>query len=119
MSETPDSPHRLIEDDPEHQRRIRERAHRIWEEEGCPPGRADAHWEMARELVAIEDNQRLATLPNPARPHLRNEDELQTDGRPIEPREALDNQGEFPGMADQGDESPRLRRRNTAENETG
>lgn len=47
----------------DHERRVRERAHRIWEEEGRPDGRADTHWEMARELVAIEENQDTATKP--------------------------------------------------------
>ena len=46
----------------DHERRVRERAYRIWEEEGRPNGRADTHWEMARELVAIEQNQ--ARQPN-------------------------------------------------------
>jgi len=34
--------------------RVRERAYRLWQEEGCPEGRADAHRDMACELVAIE-----------------------------------------------------------------
>jgi len=38
------------------ERRIRERAYRIWQEQGCPEGRDEAHWHMARQLVAIEDN---------------------------------------------------------------
>ena len=50
----------------EDQDRIRERAHRIWEREGQPHGRDTQHWEMAREEIAIEDNQHLATKPNPA-----------------------------------------------------
>jgi hypothetical protein len=38
-------------DDLEH--RIRERAHSIWEQEGRPAGRAEAHWAMAcAELAA-------------------------------------------------------------------
>ncbi|MGZ8321568.1 MAG: DUF2934 domain-containing protein [Rhodoplanes sp.] len=41
----------------DHERRVRERAYRIWEEEGRPDGRADTHWEMARELVAIEESR--------------------------------------------------------------
>ena len=45
--------------------RIRGRAHAIWEREGKPDGRADAHWEMAREEIAIADNQALTLLPNP------------------------------------------------------
>jgi hypothetical protein len=32
--------------------RIRERAHEIWREEGCPEGHADEHWRRAeRELT--------------------------------------------------------------------
>jgi hypothetical protein len=46
--------------------RIRARACQIWEREGKPEGRAEAHWEMAREEIAIEDNQSLTLLPNPA-----------------------------------------------------
>jgi hypothetical protein len=37
--------------------RIRERAYRIWLEEGCPEGREKDHWDMATELVPIEDGQ--------------------------------------------------------------
>ena len=45
--------------------RIRERATAIWEREGKPDGRAEVHWDMAREEIAIEDNQALTLLPNP------------------------------------------------------
>jgi hypothetical protein len=31
---------------------IREKAYQIWENEGYPEGRAEAHWEMARLAVA-------------------------------------------------------------------
>jgi hypothetical protein len=40
----------------DHEERIRMHAYRIWEEEGRPEGRAEAHWNMARDLVAGEDN---------------------------------------------------------------
>jgi hypothetical protein len=43
--------------------RIRRRAYRLWEEEGCPEGRELAHWDMATELVAIEDSQNLIRKP--------------------------------------------------------
>ncbi len=33
------------------QQRIRERAYAIWQAEGCPEGRAAAHWDLARRLV--------------------------------------------------------------------
>jgi len=79
------------ENDLEH--RIRERAYRLWLEEGCPEGRAQGNWDLARELVAIEDGQMATTRPV--------RDEL--PGEPIEPLEALENAGEFPTMTDQGE----------------
>jgi len=67
--------------------RVRQRAYRLWVEEGCPEGRSDVHWDKARELVAIEDNQKLATKPVP-RQEARS-------GEPVEPIEAVENTGEF------------------------
>jgi Protein of unknown function (DUF2934) len=69
--------------------RIREKAHKLWEEAGRPEGRAAEHWEKARILVAIEDDH--------------------TSLKPIEqassePLEIQDNLGEAPGaLTDQGD----------------
>jgi hypothetical protein len=40
------------------EQRIRTKAFYIWLEEGCPEGRAQAHWDMATELVAIEKTSR-------------------------------------------------------------
>ena len=37
--------------------RIRERAYKLWEEEGYPDGKAEAHWEKARELIEAEDSE--------------------------------------------------------------
>jgi hypothetical protein len=47
------------------EKRIRTRAHRIWEEEGRPEGRAEIHWNMARELIAVEveDTSKSVALP--------------------------------------------------------
>jgi hypothetical protein len=45
--------------------RIRERAYKIWLDEGCPDGRSEDHWDMARELIAIEDNTPLTLKPVP------------------------------------------------------
>jgi hypothetical protein len=75
------------------ERRIRERAYHLWLEEGQPEGRAQDNWDLARELVAIEDGQMATTRP------IR--DEL--PGEPVEPLEALENAGEFPTMTDQGE----------------
>jgi hypothetical protein len=81
----------IVEDDLE--QRIRERAFFLWLEDGQPEGRAQHHWDLARELVAIEDGQMATTRPV--------RDEL--PGEPVEPLEALENAGEFPTMTDQGE----------------
>jgi|SRR4051812_25314279 hypothetical protein len=69
--------------------RIRERAHRIWEEEGRPGNKATAHWELAKIAVALEDARgemlKAVTFEKP------------------EPIEAVLNQGEFPTLRDQGE----------------
>jgi len=71
------------------QRRIRERAHRLWIEEGRPEGRDKDHWELAKMIIAEEDGQqstrKRAELPQP------------------EPIEAVKNQAEFPTLTDQGE----------------
>ena len=59
-------------------------------DEGCPDGRAEVHWDMAAELVAIEDNH-LGTLKPIGEP-----------ASPIEPLLTLENAGEFPALTDQG-----------------
>jgi len=76
--------------------RIRDRAYRLWVEEGCPEGREQAHWDMATELVAIEDNQRSTEVPV--------DQNLGPLGEPIEPIEAVKNSGEFPTLTDQGEQ---------------
>lgn len=89
------------------EQRIREYAYRIWLDEGCPEGRDKDHWDMAGELVEQEDGQPQAMKPDPVA------EGIEGGGRekPIEPREALENQGDFPGLADQGEESPIAPRR--------
>ena len=85
------------------ERRIRERAHQIWMEEGQPEGREEAHWEMARELVAQQDGQRLATEPNPA---AQGKQRARRD-EPVEPLQAVENLGDLPGaLTDQGERQP-------------
>jgi hypothetical protein len=90
------------EDDAEraHQQRVRERAYQIWLDRNCPEGRADDHWNEARELVAIEDSYRDTLKPNPT------EDYANSPGaEPVEPIEAVRNLGEFPTLSDQGEEA--------------
>ena len=38
------------------ERRIRERAYALWEEDGRPEGRADEYWERARRFIEAEDD---------------------------------------------------------------
>ena len=82
----------------DHEQRIRTRAYRIWEEEGRPEGRAKVHWDMARELVAVEDNFEDTLKPAPS---------LGADDRSGEPiEEALANTGgELPTMTDQDEQT--------------
>ncbi|GGE36748.1 hypothetical protein GCM10007276_12780 [Agaricicola taiwanensis] len=77
--------------------RIRQRAHQIWIEEGKPEGRAEDHWQMARQLVAIEDAPGDDLKPNPlTEPH--------SDEAPVEEASIQENLGEFPTLTDQGEE---------------
>jgi Protein of unknown function (DUF2934) len=83
--------------------RIRVKAFYIWLDEGSPDGRAEAHWDMAAELVAIEDNYRDTFKP------------IGEAGEPVEPMLAVENAGEFPTLRDQGEETIRPLGRKTEE----
>jgi hypothetical protein len=75
--------------------RIRRKAYHLWEEQGRPAGQAEANWELASELVAIEDSQMSATIPV-------QQSIAQIDAP--EPLIALENEGEFPTLTDQGEQ---------------
>jgi hypothetical protein len=79
--------------------RIRERAYRLWLEEGQPEGKASEHWEKARELLALESD------PEEGKKSL---DEGYNNagpwGEPVEEASILENQGEFPTTTDQGEQ---------------
>ena len=47
----------MAADDKEHEleRRIRERAYKIWEDEGRPEGRHEEHWNLAKLAIAERD----------------------------------------------------------------
>jgi hypothetical protein len=93
------------EDDRE--QRIRRKAHQLWEQEGRPLGRDAVHWDMATELVAIEENLTLTTQP------VEDSKEELAGQREGEPIEALENAGEFPTLTDQGEQQIPQRRRST------
>lgn len=90
-----------------YQQRLRDRARRLWDSEGRPSGREEQYLEKAREALAIEDNPRGATEPVEG-----SGDRVIHQGG--EPPEALENQGEFSGLADQGEDSPVPPRRGQA-----
>ena len=93
------------------ERRIREKAERLWREAGSPSAGVDAYRDQASELVAIEDNLK-DTLRSPGvQPRDAVEDDpiaddsvLGPEGEPIEPTIAVANEGEFPTLTDQGEE---------------
>lgn len=80
--------------------RIRQKAHQIWEQEGRPEGRDQAHWDMASELVAQQENIGATLQPNPS----EGGDDVATRQGPIEPELAHQNLGDVPGIRDQGEE---------------
>ena len=89
--------------------RIRERAYRLWLEEGQPEGKDAEHWEKARELLALESDpeegkEGVAEGYNKPGPW----------GEPVEQTAALENQGEFPTTTDQGEQEIPKKRRPTA-----
>ena len=91
-----------LEDDPERERRVRDRAYHLWNDEGRPHGRHDEFWERARELVGMEESAGFGQLPNPER---AGRDPAQRE--PVEEAFLQENLGEFPGrFADQGESEP-------------
>ncbi len=62
MAEIPES-----SDDKEQllNQRIRERAYKIWEDEGRPEGRQEAHWELAKLAIAEQDALPTMTMKAP------------------------------------------------------
>ncbi|MBA4226156.1 MAG: hypothetical protein C0456_05925 [Hyphomonas sp.] len=89
--------------------RIHERAQHLWEEAGRPAAGAEAFEEEAAQLLAIEQAPRAGTIPLSAS---LNEPEA-------EPIEALENQGEFPTLTDQGEDSSGPQRRTDRQRGSG
>lgn len=73
--------------------RVAARARLLWEEQGQPEEGPEHFLEMARELLGIEENPHATTKPvdDPDIPD-------------AEPLLAVENQGEFPTLTDQGEE---------------
>ena len=84
----------------EHERAIRARGKRMWQEAGSPKGGEDEYLERARELQAFVEHPGAGLLPNPMVAH----PEPGVTEQPVEEAELLENLGEFPGRnTDQGD----------------
>jgi hypothetical protein len=81
--------------------RIRARATKLWERDGCPLGQSEAYLERARELDALEFDCPVQ-LPNPiASPPATYQGTL------IEEAALQENLGEFPALfTDQGETMP-------------
>jgi hypothetical protein len=89
--------------------RIRERAYRLWIEEGRPHGKEAEHWERARELLALEsDPEEGKQEPD------KGYNNPGPWGEPVEEASVLENQGEFPTTTDQGEQEIPKKRKPTA-----
>lgn len=73
------------------QDRVAARARVMWADAGEPEGGPERFEEQARELLAIEENPDATTKPVESGPD-------------AEPMIAVENQGEFPTLTDQGEE---------------
>ena len=71
--------------------RIAIKAHEIWESEGRPHGRDQAHWDQAKEIVALHDSMGDTLLPRETGAF-----------EPEEPTQSVENNGDIPGLTDQG-----------------
>ena len=78
-----DKPRKRDEAHDPDEERIRRKAYELWLAEGRPEGRDRDHWELARELIAIEDSQKTTLRPPPRQ-----------DEEPVEPPEAFENQAD-------------------------
>ena len=91
-----------LEPDPDRERRIRERAYHLWNDEGQPHGRDPEFWERASELIGMEDSAGSGQLPNP---QSSGQDPLRE--QPVEEAFIEENLGEFPSrFTDQGETQP-------------
>ena len=94
----------------EEDKRVAARARTMWQEAGRPAAGPDAYIDRARELVAIEEHEKDTLKPVGAQAResvedvpLASDDVLGPQGEPIEPTLAVENEGEFPTLTDQGE----------------
>lgn len=90
--------------------RVRQRAYEIWQREGCPEGREADHWALAKEEIAIEDNQSQTLVPNPS----QGGDDTVVHPEPVEPLLAAESlEEDIGGPTNQSDEQPLPKRTRT------
>ncbi|TRO87656.1 DUF2934 domain-containing protein [Glycocaulis profundi] len=86
----------MISGDKARAERVRQRAVRLWEDAGRPETGPQAYEGRADELISMEEAPDGGDTP--VAPY---------GGDPgVEPLEAVENQGEFPTLTDQGEDSP-------------
>ena len=89
-----------LEDDPDRDQRIRERAYHLWQADGEPQGRDAEYWERARELIGMAESAGAGQV-TPAEDAAH-----RVGGQIVEEAELEENLGEFPGrMTDQGEQA--------------
>jgi hypothetical protein len=85
------------------EKRVEQRAYEIWRREGCPEGRDADHWALAKEEIAIEDNQSQALKPNPS----QGGDDTVIHPEPVEPLLAAETlEEDIGGPTNQSEEQP-------------
>ena len=100
------------------EKQVATRARALWQEAGKPASGSQAYVGRARELVAIEEHEKDTLKPTGAEPRDSAEDDpiasdgvLGPEGEPVEPTLAVENQGEFPTLTDEGEGEQVPRRR--------
>ncbi len=95
--------------------RISAKAYEIWESEGRPHGRDQAHWDQAKEIVALHDSMGDTLLPRST-----------GSFEPEEPTQSVEPYGDMPGITDQGrddltdtDREPEITKPSHATHSTG
>lgn len=91
-------------------KRVMARARELWQQAGGSAAGPDAYVGRARELIAIEEHEKDTLKPVGAKAResvedmpLASDDVLGSEGEPIEPTLAVENEGEFPTLTDQGE----------------
>src|SRR3546814_13060466 len=77
--------------------RVRQRAYEIWQREGCPEGRNEENWTLAKEEIAIEANQRPDIQQNP----ISLDGEAASRSEPVEPYSSMAIERDMPGTLGQ------------------